>query len=132
MADDELLWRAVERARRHPFFVASSLLPWADRAGYDNADLAAWLGCAIADLSSVLLCRRPTGTGPEFLRDVTGIAGRFGMDATRLAEAIRLGNALDAMRPHSASSLLLAARDRDEAPDPARDGSHQDPAEDVP
>ncbi len=118
MADDALLRRAVAHARGHPFFLAALLLDWADREGLDMAGLADRLGCAPADLPRVLLCRRPTGTGPAFRADVERIAARFGLEPLRLTQAIRQATALAAMPPAAAERWLAAARDREPESEP--------------
>ncbi len=124
MADHELLRRAAERARRRPFYLAAVLLDWAESEGMDDTALAARLGCSVADLPGVLLCRRPEGTGPTFRKDVERIADRFGLDPLRLAEAIRYADALAAIAPAEDDPWLIAARDREPEP--------EQPPEDVP
>jgi hypothetical protein len=114
MANAALLRRAAERVRSQPFFLAAVLLDWADREGLDDAALAARLGCAPQVLASLLLCRRPVGTGSQFRQDVERIAGRFGLEVQRLAEAIRYADALAATAAAGAHpGWLAAARDRE-------------------
>ena len=88
MADFTLLRRAAERVGERAFFLASVLLPHARAEGLDDAGLARYLGCEVAELPALLLCRRPAGE--TFQADVRRIADRFGLDAARLAEILRL------------------------------------------
>jgi hypothetical protein len=113
MRDPAFLRRAAERARSQPFYLAAALLDWAEREGWDDAELAARLGCAPNDLPGVLLCRRPVGTGAQFRQDVERIAERFGLEPLRLAEAIRSADALAATASEDESGWLAAARDRE-------------------
>ena len=134
MAEPDLLRRAAERASGHGFFLASSLLAYARAEGLDDGALAARLGCDPADVSALLLCRRPTGAGRMFRSDVEAIAARFGLDPARLARLVRAGDAvlsLGRAAPDAGRGLLAAARDREgrppgsgESPDgPPGDGS---------
>lgn len=120
MTDPRLLRRAAERAGERPFFLAAALLPYARAEGLDDAGLADRLGCAPGDLATLLLCRRPSNEGGRFRMDVERIAERFGLDAPRLAEVVRLADALVAFGEVAAdtpSGFLAAARDRDDAAD---------------
>jgi hypothetical protein len=112
MPDSLFLRRAAERVRSQPFYLAAALLDWAEREGWDDAALAARLGCAPKDLAGVLLCRRPVGTGPQFRHDVERIAERFGLEPLRLAEAIRYADALGETAAEAEPGWLAAARDR--------------------
>lgn len=115
MTDRNVLRRAAERASRRRLFLASSLLPYAAAEGLDDDALAAQLGCDPADLSALLLCRRPTGEGPTFRRDVEAVAERFHLNPARLARLIRAADALVALgraAPDATGGLLAAARDR--------------------
>jgi hypothetical protein len=113
MAESDTLRRTAELARTRPFYLAGLLLDHADREGLDDSRLADWLGCTVAVLSAVLLCRRPSGAGPEFRRDVERIASRFGLDPLRLAEAIRFAEALNATAHVHEEDWLAAARDKE-------------------
>ena len=116
MADDALLRRAAERAGQLPFYLASSFLAYARAEGLDDAGLAASVGCDLASLPLVLLCRRPTGEGAVFRADVEAIAERFSLNAARLARLIRSADvvvALGDVGSDRASQLLAAARDHD-------------------
>ncbi len=117
-AGDDLLFRAAERGANHSFFLAATLRAYADLEALDDDGLAARLGCHRGDLPALALCRRPE-TGDAFAMDVQRIAGRFGVDAARLAEIVRLVDALGALGKGAAersseARLLAAARDREE------------------
>jgi hypothetical protein len=109
----------ARRAEGEPFFLASVLAAYARSEGADDAGLAAALGCRPGDLAMVRLCRAPRTEPDAFWEDVRRIAGRFGMDPERLAEAVKRGRVVlsfRAARPGSGAPLI-AARDReDEAP----------------
>ena len=114
MTDGELLRRAAERAAQRPFYLASALLVYACAERLDDAALAARLGCELASLPLLLLCRRP-GEGSVFRADVEAIARRFALDAVRLARVIRAADALVSLGgapPERTGGLLAAARDR--------------------
>jgi hypothetical protein len=105
------------RAEREPFFLAAPLAAYARSEQLDDAGLAAALGCREEDLVMVRLCRAPRDESSEFWEDVHCVAGRFGLDPERLAEAVKRGRVvlrLQAARP--ATGGLMAARDRDEPP----------------
>ena len=115
MDSDNLLRRVAERAAGQPFFLAASLLAYARAEDLDDHTLAARLGCDLTQLPSLLLCRRPTGEGLVFRKDVEAIAHRFGMEAARLARLIRAADAVVALQrtvAEPSGQLLAAARDR--------------------
>jgi hypothetical protein len=133
MADDALLRRAAERASRHPFYLASSLLAYARAEHLDDAGLADRLGCDRASLPALLLCRRPTGGGAVFRADVEAIAERFALNALQLARLIRDADALESLgraTTDESGGLLAAARDRD--PDVPDHPAHNAPSTDAP
>ncbi len=115
MTDPKWLARAARRAADRPFFLASALFAYARAEGLDEPALAARLGCAVESLPAILLCRRPTGD--TFRQDVEQIAARFALDSARLAELLRLAEALEALGTavEPAPTLLAAARDEEEA-----------------
>jgi hypothetical protein len=130
MADDRLLRRAAERASQRPFYLAASLLAYARRGGLDDAGLAADLGCDLASLPALLLCRQPSLEVAMFRADVEAIARRFGLNAARLGQIIRTANTLVAFggaTPIQHGGLLAAARDREEHPRQTADAG-TDPA----
>ncbi len=117
MSDRELLRRAAERAAQRPFYLASSLLAYARAERLDDDALAEQLGCDLASLPAILLCRRPTPEGAVFRANVEAIAARFALDATRLARLLRRADAVTGLGrvPLGQShDLLAAARDRDD------------------
>src|SRR5688572_31704135 len=131
MTDGDLLRRAAERAGRRRFYLASSLLAYARAERLDDAGLADRLGCDLASLPALLLCRRPTGEAPVFRADVEAIAERFGLDPARLVRLLRHADALlpAANRPVSQPrQLLAAARDREDGDQPRPGASTHDPS----
>lgn len=116
MAEHDLLWRAAQRARQRPFFLASALLAFAHDEGLDEAALAEQLGCDRSRLPALLLCQRPRGDSPDFAARVKRIADHFRLDPVRLAEVLRLVEGVEALgggTRDTARDLLAAARDRD-------------------
>jgi hypothetical protein len=120
---DRLLRRAAERAVAQPFFLASALQTYADAERLDDTQLAGRLGCSVAALTALRLCRRPADQ--TFAADVQRIAERFAVDSLQLAELLRMVDALDLLErvPPSESTttsvpeggFLAAARDEDES-----------------
>jgi hypothetical protein len=106
-----------------PFFLASALAVYAESETMDDEQLAAQLGCPVATLVPLRLCRRPRPEPPFFRRDVDLIATRFGLHADVLAAAVRRADAVMALRREAtgAEGMLMAARDRpvDGSADPA-------------
>jgi hypothetical protein len=117
----ELLRRAAERASTKPFFLGSALRWFAEAEHLDDAGLARHLGCSPEQLNKLRLCRRPAGI--SFAVDVQRLADALRLDVVRLAELLRMAEALDslgrAVQPDLRSSspsagLLAAARDRED------------------
>src|SRR5581483_9178236 len=129
MADEPVLRCAAERAAERPFFLASPVLTYARAEGLDDIGLAAELGCDVASLPALLLCRRPTGEGRVFRAEVEAIARRFGVSAARLGQILRTADALAAFERAGSDQhggLLAAARDREApAPQPAGDPANR-------
>ena len=103
-----------------PLFLANALAEYARSEGLDDAGLAAALGCAGADLTRLKLCAPPRAE--HFRADVERIAGRFGIGADALADAVRRGQSLARLRAKARpveadAGLLLAARDAPPVPD---------------
>jgi hypothetical protein len=107
------LARKVESDR---FFLASLLAAYAEAEGLDDAGLAAALGCAVADLPLLRLCRSPRVGDDAFWDEVRALAERFGVDPHVLADAVKRGGLVLLAReaPAGPASLLMAARDRKE------------------
>ncbi len=96
------------------FFLASALAEYAQSERLDDASFAGRLGCTVATLVPLRLCRRPRPEKAMFRRDVRTIADRFCVNADLLAEVVRRADALVQMRKalHSDRGTLLAARDK--------------------
>lgn len=123
MQNDPIL-RAALRAASRPFFLASAMHAYRGMSGQDEAGLAAYLECNRDDLAIIGLCRRPSGSAEEFRSDVARISNRFHVRVDRLAEIVRLVDALSALKlgaeaGNVESGLLAAARDQN--PEPAND-----------
>jgi hypothetical protein len=110
----------ARRVESDPFFLAEALTTYARAEALSEDQLAARLGCSPLQLDALRLCRRPRGSARDFQRDVERIAAAFQIDATIIAEAVRLADALRAFGNTSDDAgFLMAARDReiDEAHD---------------
>lgn len=104
----------AERARREPAFLGSVLERLARAEGHDDAGLAAALGCEPADLTRLRLCRAPREDRDGFREDVALLVAAFGLDPTRLAEALKRATVLAGLQARSdGAGLLMAARDRE-------------------
>jgi hypothetical protein len=116
MADDALDALAA-RAAGDPFFLASLLAAYARSEELDDAGLATALGCPVTELAMIRLCRVPRTDPKEFWEDVHQVAGRFGLNADRLAEVVRRGRVVTRLReaqPSPEGGYLMAARDAEE------------------
>lgn len=124
---DRLMARAATRAESDPFFVAWALAVYRELAELDSAALAARLGCSVAALRRLALCRRPDGESAMFADEVTRIAEHTGCDPARLAQVLRAAENAERMR-RTASVTLLAARDREREEGPSdEDGGAEEP-----
>lgn len=129
---DERLDYLARRVGEDPFFLASAFAEYARGMGLDDAGLANLLGCTVAILPHLRLCRRPGGEAAAFREDVARIADRFGVDRAVLAQIVRWADAVAELRAASAADaaregrgVLLAARDRggdDDEPPTNEDG----------
>jgi hypothetical protein len=103
-----------------PFFLAAVLADYARSESLDDAGLCAALGCRAEDLPMLRLCRAPRAEAKGFREDIADIAGRFGLEASRLTSVVRQGQAVGRLRQVAEAApepgLLLAARD---APPPS-------------
>lgn len=114
--EDPHMERFAHRASKNPAFLGWQLAAFARARGFDDAALAGYLECEPAVLAHVRVC------GPiraEHRRaDVTEVATKFGLNATRLAEATKevpsMPQAAEAEPDPVAAGAFLAARDRDE------------------
>lgn len=108
----------ARRVGEEHFFLASAFTAYARGNGLDDVGLAQLLGCDVATLIRLRLCRRPTGLSGAFREDVARIADRFGIDGGILAQIIRWADAVKGLRAAEADAgrlgrgALLAARDR--------------------
>ena len=114
---------AAQRAAQRSFFLASALRQYQDLHQLDEQGLAHDLGCAPEDLPRLALCRRPVGASATFLDDVEQLTRRFQLKDGRLLALLRQVEAMAALQTHMArasqrDSLLQAARDREEEPEP--------------
>lgn len=107
------------RASSEEFFLGFRLAAFAAREKLDDAALAARLGCEVAALAQVRLCRAPRlDSAAAYRADVTAVAAKFGLNPLALAEAAKAAPAVparavaDRVEPAGA---VLAARDRGDA-----------------
>ena len=109
--------RLARRVMRDPFFLAAPLARYAESHRLDDAGLSSCLGCDLATLTQLRLCRTPDPIPPGFFRDIEVIAGRFRIDPDALAEVVRFGQALLQPSPWpicgvvASAGSLMAARD---------------------
>jgi hypothetical protein len=110
------LQRLARRASAEPSFLGWHLAAFARARGFDDAALAAHLGCAVPVLAGVRLCG--TIRREHFREDVMCVASRFGLIPARLAEAVKPLPAEPAREPVGVGSpgVVLAARDRSATP----------------
>ena len=102
----------AERVKGDPWFLAHPLAEYARSAGLDDAALAAKLGCAVAELTAVRLCRAPQ---PDTFRaDLAAVAERFGLN---LLAAVQHGTGLARLREGTKAGAeagwTIAAQDRE-------------------
>lgn len=113
-AKQEHLWRAADRACRHPFYLAWALWRFGELEGLDRAGLARFLGCREEVLPFVGLCRRPVPEPPERFRlEVETVAQRWGIPVERLAHLLRFVDSLTVLAGEVPTHPLLAARERE-------------------
>jgi hypothetical protein len=115
----EPLNRLARRVEADPRFLASFLAEYAQSEGLDESELARVLGCTREALTGIRLCRAPRSDAAGFREDVRQVAEQFGLDAVRLAEIIRQGEAFRLLRAGAvgAAGFLMAARGRPEDSD---------------
>lgn len=116
----EALNHLAARVVGDPLFLATALAEYARSEAMDDAGLAAALGCAVADLARLRLCRVPRASPEDFRADIAAVAARFGIDPPVLTAAVRRGQALARLRAATPAAAepgwLLAARDDTEPP----------------
>lgn len=116
------LKRLARRVENDPRFLAGLLTEYARSEGLDEAGMARELGCEEAILTGLRLCRAPRPEAADFRQDVRQIAEHFSLDAVRLAEILRQGEAFRLLQQGGvgAPGFLMAARDRSEEAPPPR------------
>ena len=85
----ELAARVLARVGDDPFFVGSALVAYQRCAGADFPGLAAFLGCAVEDLTRLALARRPDPHSPRFRAELARIAARTRTKEDRLAAILQ-------------------------------------------
>lgn len=117
--NDPLIERFARRVSADPLFLGFRLACFAARQNYDDATLAARLGCDLSTLTHVRLCRAPRlESSKAYREDVECVVAKFGLNFMALAEAAKAVPAVPARAtgaPEPAGAVL-AARDRDEKP----------------
>ena len=117
---DETLRHFLDRADTERFFLASALAAFAQARGWDDAALAAHLGCPVGALTDLRLCRAPREDAAGFREDLEAVVARFPADVVRLAEVVRNSRVawrLQEMAQPADAGHLLAARDADPPPE---------------
>lgn len=104
----------AERSRHEPFFFGCLLEQYAVAEGLDDAALAAKLGCEVADLRRLRLCRAPRDDQAGSREDVRRVAEALELDEGKLTHVVRRAKVAAMFRGQGGS--LMAARDRDEEP----------------
>ena len=104
----------AERTRHEPFFFGCLLEQYAVVGGLDDAALAAELGCKVADLRGLRLCRAPRDDQAGLREDVRRVAEALGLNEGKLTRVVRRAKATAMFQGKGGS--LMAARDRDEEP----------------
>ncbi len=113
------LEHAARRSSERAWTLGAALDEYRRNEGLTREQLSSLLGCSLDVLAWLSLCRGP---GPEqFAEDVSKIADRFQIDASKLAQIVRRVDAVAVLRrainAQEEDPLLLAARDRDEERD---------------
>ncbi len=111
--------RLVLLAQKRPNLLAGPLMLYKEQEDLDDQQLAARLGCSVADLPRLALCERPR-PAPHFREDVERIAHYIQADTMQLAMVIRAAESREALsqQGNATQRTLLAARDNeDEEPD---------------
>lgn len=111
------LARLARQARERQTLLASLLFAYQEQEGLDEPGLADFLGCNVASLPRLALCRRPRAQTSSFREDIERVAQYAGANPLQLVKLIRAVEARAALQ-HAAeapSPLLLAARDHDDA-----------------
>lgn len=114
--DSKAIQRALQRAAKDPFFLASALDIYCSLNDLDTAGLADYLGCSAKDVVRLAFCRRPRTDVGTFRGEVDQIAAYLSISAEKLASLLRQVDALEALRksPTMRTGFLMAAREHEE------------------
>ena len=108
---------AARRVSHDAFFLASALDAYCLSHSLDDNQLAAFLGCSIAILPKLGLCRRPDPFAPTFRENVERVAAYAGVAALPLGQLLREADVISVLQAGrgemaaGTSGLLIAARD---------------------
>lgn len=83
-----LAQQVLRRVAADPFFAGAALSQFERRYGLEEAQLADFLGCDVAQLPRLALFQCPDPDSPRFGEQVQHMADRTGADAIRLATII--------------------------------------------
>ncbi len=113
------LEQAARRGSERPWTLGAVLSEYSRYEGLTREQLSSLLSCSLDSLAWLSLFRRPA---PErFAEDVSKIAERLQINASKLAQIVRRVDAVAVLRravnAQEEDPLLLAARDRDEERD---------------
>ena len=101
----------ARRVETDPYFLGYALAQYAKTENLKDDELARVLGCDVASLTRLRLCRSPRREPALFRQDVGRIASAFKINDERLGEAVRRADALDALKTAWADQgFLMAAR----------------------
>ena len=85
---NSVLYDLAKQAAEQPGRLAAILLPYARARGWDDASLAAAIGCSLDALPHILLARQPA---PEHLEEeAKALAGTWGADPWRLVALLQV------------------------------------------
>lgn len=109
------LKRLAKLAEGRSGLLASVLAKYKQQEQLSDQQLATFLNCTVEDLPHLALCGIPR-EAPHFREDVELIADHVQVSSIMLAKLIRSTKARAALSemPAQPSSLLMAARDRDD------------------
>jgi hypothetical protein len=117
------LSRLASLAASRPSLMSSLMQLYREREGMDDEQLAAFLECDTEALPRLALCRRPR-QAPDFRGDIQAIAAHTNASPISLAKLVRAAESMEALgqaRGAGPASMLMAARDHDEAGDAESD-----------
>ena len=108
----ELLESAAFRLAEDDRYMASAFAVWGG-GRLELSKIAETLGCGLAEVARLALCRRPPGRSVNFLHEVRRIATAVGVSEFPLAALLREADALTAFhnKDGQIGGLLAAARD---------------------